>query len=136
MAPAPVGADTYTGICNAYNCYVQSLDEGDFDGVVDCFTDEGVLMIDGRPARRGKAALRAQYDGRPAGRTETKHMVCGIWVRDEQDGVAHIVAALLLVSLQHGGIVGTGNSYDTLQKAADGSWRFVEKRVSLSWRTG
>jgi ketosteroid isomerase-like protein len=136
MAPAPVRADTYAGVCNTYNRYVQSLDEGDFDAVVDCFTDEGVLIIEGRPERRGKAALRAQYDGRPEGRSDIKHMVCGIWVREEQDDVAHIVAALLLVSLHHGGIVGTGNSYDTLQKAGDGSWRFVEKRVSLSWRAG
>jgi len=134
--PGIVRADTYVGVSNTYNRYVQCLDEGDFDAVVDCFTDDGVLIVEGRPERRGKAALRAQYDGRRGGRGDIKHVVGGIWVRAEHDGVAHIVTALLLVSLADGSIAGTGNSNDTLQRAADGTWRFVEKRVSLSWRAG
>jgi uncharacterized protein (TIGR02246 family) len=134
VAPAVVGADVYAGVANTYNRYVQSLDQGDFDAVVECFTDDGVLIVMGRPERRGKASLRAQYDGRPEGPGDIKHIVGGIWVRDERNGTARIVASLILVSLRNGAIVGTGNSHDTLQRTADGMWRFAEKRVTLAWR--
>ena len=128
-------ASTYAGVSNTYNRYVQSLDEGDFGAVVSCFTDDGVLIVEGRPERRGKAAIRAQYDGRPIGRrSDIKHIVGGIWIRDVQEGVAHITTSLILLSLVSGAITGTGNSNDTLRRDADGTWRFVEKRVSLSWR--
>jgi hypothetical protein len=133
-ATGSVDPATYAGISNTYNRYVQSLDAGHFDEVVDCFVDDGVLIVDGRPERRGKAALRAQYDGRPQGPGDIKHIVGGIWVRDEDDRIARIVASLVLVSLRNGALVGTGNSNDTLRRDGDGVWRFAEKRVSLSWQ--
>jgi hypothetical protein len=129
-----VTPEAYVGISNTYNRYVQCLDEGNIEEVVNCFTDDGILIVEGHPERRGKAALRAQYDSRPPGRGDVKHIVGGIWVRDEHDGTAQIVAALILLSLQDGRITGTGNSNDTLQRSPDGVWRFVEKRVQLSWR--
>jgi hypothetical protein len=125
---------TYAGISNTYNRYVQCLDAGEYDAVVECFTDDGVLDIAGRAERRGKRELRAQYDDRPSGYSRIKHIVGGIWVRQARGGTANIVAALILVSLDDGAIVGTGNSNDTLRRGQDGRWRFAEKRVALSWR--
>jgi ketosteroid isomerase-like protein len=123
-------------VCNTYNCYVQSLDAGDFDRVVSCFTEDGVLFVDDRPERRGRPALRAQFDGRPSGPGDIKHIVGGIWVRADRGDVAEITAALMLVDLRDGRIVGSGDSTDVLRLESDGSWRFVEKRVSLPWRAG
>jgi ketosteroid isomerase-like protein len=135
QAPAlPVSADTYIGVCNTYNRYVQSLDAGDYDSVVECFADDGALFVDGRPERRGWPALRAQFDGRPPGPGHIKHIVGGIWVRADRADTAEITAALVLVDLRDGRIVASGNSDDILRLGTDGSWRFVEKRVSLPWR--
>jgi hypothetical protein len=129
-----IDPSVFAGISNTYNRYVQSLDAGEYDDVVACFIDDGVLHIAGRPERRGKGELRAQYDGRPPGYSRIKHIVGGIWVRQARSDTADIVAALILVSLEDGEIVGTGNSNDTLRRGADGVWRFAEKRVALSWR--
>jgi ketosteroid isomerase-like protein len=121
-------------VSNTYNSYVQSLDAGDYDRVVSCFTEDGVLFVEGRPERRGRPALRAQFDHRAPGPGDIKHLVGGIWVRADRGDIAEITAALMLVDLRDGRIVGTGNSSDVLRLDPDGSWRFVEKRVSLPWQ--
>jgi ketosteroid isomerase-like protein len=128
-----VSVETYVGVADTYNRYVQSLDAGDMATVEDCFTEDAALVIRGRPEIRGIDALRGFWAARPADRPPVKHVVGGIWVRADRGDGADITAALLLVDLSHGRIVGAGNSDDVLRRGDDGRWRFVGKNVRLDY---
>jgi uncharacterized protein (TIGR02246 family) len=129
-----VSVETYVGVADTYNRYVQSLDAGDLQTVADCFTEDAALVIGERSEIRGLAALRAFWGDRTPDRPPVKHLVGGIWLRRDRGDAAEITAALLLVDLTDGRIVGAGNSEDTLLRGEDGRWRFAAKHVLLDFR--
>jgi hypothetical protein len=134
VSATPVNADTYAGICNTYNRYVQTLDAGDFDTTAACFDEDATLTVRGSGEFHGVAELRALWERRRAGPSTIKHIVAGVWVHREDGEEATITAALILIDLSDGRVVATGNSDDVLLRGADGVWRFTEKRVDLAFR--
>ncbi len=119
--------------------YGHTIDVGDADGWVDCFTEDGIfqtssprpeyppLHIRGRP---GLLAFIAQHT-RPPGLWH-KHLLIEPLI--DVDGDAAAVRAYFVVVVEHDGAPTVrvfGHYEDQLRREADGRWRFTDRHAFI-----
>lgn len=129
-------SDEGDGVRALLAAYGARIDAGDFEGVGALFT-EGVLATeDGVELARGADAVAAFYrsivvlhDGSP----RTKHLVLGTWLEPADDGVVVARSSYLVLQDLDGTLVPlvTGGYVDRVARGEDGTWGFVERRISV-----
>lgn len=125
------------------NLYMQRNDAGDWDGVAELFTEDGLLA---RPTLPDKPYVGCQtildgFRSRPAG-IVTRHVVSNIVVEVESETEARATCVMLLYrgkTNEDGSLPShdpadplIGTFKDRLRKTAQG-WRFTERRGGLDF---
>lgn len=111
--------------------YNRCFDDGDVEGFVDTFTDDGVMEVTGSFSAIGREALADMCRHTPWG---TMHVTTGTTV--EVDGDRAIQAVTLVVLARPATkkdtpkLVGTGRYVDEVTRTADG-WRFKKRTATL-----
>ena len=123
--------------------YSMLNDAGDFDGMVELFTEDGVFArpSEGEVLIRGKAAILQAYTSRPP--RFTRHMITSVvvTVEDEDNARAHSYLSL------HTGQPGEGlprpaepvyfiGDFKDRFVREDGVWKFSERLGSLALKVG
>ncbi len=120
--------------------YATSLDAGDVEGVVGCFTEDGELLgtqivqsrDDGPP--RGHDVIRefaTRYARYRAAGNQLRHALSNMAVRLEGDR-ATVTCYLVTVATQQGKTdVAVPGRYVCTAVKRDGEWRFQSRRVSM-----
>ena len=123
--------------------YSMLNDAGDFDGMVELFTEDGVFArpSEGEVLIRGKAAMLQAYTSRPP--RFTRHMITSVvvTVEDEDNARAHSYLSL------HTGQPGEGlprpaepvyfiGDFKDRFVREDGVWKFSERLGSLALKVG
>jgi hypothetical protein len=124
---------------DTYFRYAWCYDEGDMDGLVDTFADDGVLLSSvGDPGpHRGHAAIRRfMQTGRDYRRTlgqQPRHMLSGTTVVSQSaTEVSSRCYMTLVVTLSDGRAVAdhAGRYLDRLT-LVDGIWKFAERSICV-----
>jgi ketosteroid isomerase-like protein len=113
--------------------YNQAIDFPDPKAWVDCFTDDAVVEITGRPPLTGKDELLAYAEQRPGG---SLHLATSEII-DVSGDTAHVSSYLALVSAASGtpGIMAGGRYEDDLRRV-DGAWKFSRRNLEMTIRPG
>lgn len=118
--------------------YAEHMDAGAFDAVGALFADGCLADEHGTELARGADAVAAFYRGLTRlhdGSPRTKHLVLGTWLTEpDPEGVVTARSSyLVLQAVEPGTLVPmiTGRYVDRVAPAADGSWRFVERRFHV-----
>jgi ketosteroid isomerase-like protein len=112
--------------------YAHCVDGGRFDDLVELFTPDGVLEIDGEPPRRGRDAIRAfvnstgQDLAAGTGAPHIRHHVDSVVI--ELDGPERARARCYFLAVTDGGVDHWGRYADEL-RPTDGGWQFARRRV-------
>jgi hypothetical protein len=121
--------------------YGHSLDYGDEEAYVDCFTDDGVFEVRRRVAdvtqrvvgRNARRVFVAQHSRAPEG--WHKHMVVQPLINVDGDLASCVSYALVLVDHEDRPLVRDFARYkDRLRRCEDGKWR-IEERIAESEST-
>jgi uncharacterized protein (TIGR02246 family) len=111
--------------------YNRSFDDGDVEGFVDTFTEDGVMEVTGSFSASGREALAEMCRHTPWG---TMHVTTSNTV--EVDGDLAVQTVTLVVLSRPASrkdtpkLVGTGRYVDNLTRTADG-WRFKKRSATL-----
>lgn len=122
--------------------YNLAIDLGDTDGWAGCFTPDGAFECSGLPdgsplggrheGTEGLRAYAATHFGKAKGRA--RHWNANMVI--EGDGETATMTCYLLALSVGGALAGTTGIYrDTLRKV-DGTWRFVERHVTIDQPRG
>jgi len=118
--------------------YNHAGDRGDLEALVRCFTDTGVLDLEGEDDHEGREAIRERLSGVVsdlAGRSERallRHHVSSIRIELTGNGTA-IAASYFLVFTEIG-LDHWGRYADRLVRA-DGAWRIAHRKVRVDGAT-
>ncbi|HEX5585882.1 MAG TPA: nuclear transport factor 2 family protein [Acidimicrobiia bacterium] len=113
--------------------YNQAIDFPDPAAWVDCFTDDAVVEITGRPPLNGKEELRAYAEQRPGG---SLHLAASEII-DVDGDTAHVSSYIAVVSAASGtpAIMVAGKYEDDLRRV-DGAWKFSHRNLEMTIRPG
>jgi 3-phenylpropionate/cinnamic acid dioxygenase small subunit len=125
--------------------YAHCVDGGRFDELVELFTPDGVLEVEGEPPRRGREEIKAFVAG--AGRglaTETgasriRHHIGSVVI--EVASREHARARCYFLAVTDRGVDHWGRYRDELVRSSD-QWRFARRQVRTdaaapgSWAAG
>ncbi|HTI66047.1 MAG TPA: nuclear transport factor 2 family protein [Caulobacteraceae bacterium] len=122
--------------------FAQLLDGGDWDGVSDLFARDGALYRPSAPDEpvKGRAAIRAAYHARPAAKV-TQHFITNTVVDVTSATEATGVCYILMYTATPGEGVLKADAVETLGRyhdrfvLEDGTWKFLERRGSVSMKT-
>jgi uncharacterized protein (TIGR02246 family) len=111
--------------------YNRCFDDGDVDGFVDTFTEDGVMEVTGSFTASGREALAEMCRHTPWG---TMHVTTGTTVEVDGDHAVQTVTLVVLSRPAGKGdvpkLVGTGRYVDQLTRTGDG-WRFAKRSATL-----
>jgi SnoaL-like domain len=119
--------------------YNRCFDEGDVEGFLETFTDDGVMEVEGLFTATGSKALGDMVRHTPWG---TMHVTTDATVEVDGD---HAIQVVTLVVLARKGskeeateerpkLVGTGHYVDDVVRTG-GGWRFQKRYVTLDGRS-
>src|SRR5208337_1883904 len=123
-------------IRDLYTRYALTLDSGQYDDWVDCFTDDGVFESPRFGRHTGREGLRkftSLYD-ESLGGAQVRHVVTTVHFKIEGDRA--VGGCYLTYYHSKNGktqLAAIGHYEDKLRKAAD-SWRFESRRVIIDGR--
>lgn len=112
--------------------YNHAFDRGDIEAYTACFTDDGVMEIEGGPRYQGRDGLADMARGTPPGaimHVTTDAVVTVDGDRATQD-VTLLVVGLPTEANRGSRLTMSGSYADELVRTADG-WRFARRRVRL-----
>ena len=115
--------------------YNRCFDDGDPERFADCFTDDGVMAVDGGPSTAGREALAAMCRHTPYG---TVHATVDATVEVDGDRATQVVTLLVLQrpgpdaprDERRSRLTRTARYRDELVRT-DGGWRFARRSVVL-----
>jgi len=122
--------------------YLRALDENDWDGVANCFVEQGVLARPMQPDQllEGREAIRASMQARPKGLL-TRHLATNVMIdvisKDSATGVTTLTmigctpAQNAKPPFESGGPLYFGAFRDRFVREA-GQWKFLERRGSIA----
>jgi uncharacterized protein (TIGR02246 family) len=119
--------------------YAYALDNGDYDALLDCFTEDGVWQTDTGGALRGTRRMREYLDAtfepaRAAGRrlqhVTTNHRIVVDGDRAEAESYVTTMTALP----DGPAAANFGRYYSELVRGGDGEWRFTLRETRLHAR--
>ncbi|HEY5855715.1 MAG TPA: nuclear transport factor 2 family protein [Aldersonia sp.] len=111
--------------------YCRRLDDGDWDGVVDLFTEDG--QFDGLSHSRGRSAMRESFAAlAEGGLTSFWHFITNVEI--DLDGDRATVRSFLWMPCVNDGAasVGAGRYTDEVRKV-DGRWRYETMQVRFNF---
>ncbi len=126
--------DDRAAIADLFARYMWALDSGDVDGLVDCFTEDGVLTSPAVGEHRGHAAIRAFAERFAAYRrngAQLRHMISNLLI--ETDGsTGHARCYLTVFETRNGQsrLLGPGHYACRLRHDSRG-WRFESRVVVM-----
>jgi uncharacterized protein (TIGR02246 family) len=116
-----------------YARYAATIDEGQFDAWLDCFTEDGVFESSrfGRHAGRDGLAKFTQIYRDSLGGAQVRHVCTNLLFKIEGDAAAGS-CYLIYYHCKDGKIqqAAVGHYRDTLRKAG-GRWKFQSRKVAL-----
>lgn len=131
MSDAGAYAEVVEGVRATLHAYVQALDDGRTDDIVDTFVPDGVFDSAGIGTFEGHEALRAAYSSwapvRPQ-RHLTMNTLVTHWTADDAEAVSDVV--FLLMGTDGWTVQLVGRYHDVLHND-DGTWRFRRRTVSF-----
>ncbi|MDG2029123.1 MAG: nuclear transport factor 2 family protein [Acidimicrobiales bacterium] len=121
-------ADVAEGVQAAMHAYVQALDDGRTDDVVDTYVADGVFDSGALGVFEGHAALREAYVGwKPV--VPQRHVMANTVVTDWTDDTARATSdVIFMVKGDTAWSVQLVGRYEDSLRYVDGRWRF-ERRV-------
>jgi hypothetical protein len=118
--------------------YAHAADSGRFDEIVELFTPDGVLEVDGQPPAAGRDAIRAFFGGTgeslaasgevPIIRHHITSVTIDVISPEEARGASYFFA------ITHLGVDHWGR-YRDAYALHDGEWRFVHRRARTDGAT-
>jgi ketosteroid isomerase-like protein len=116
------------GIRAVQAAYANAFDDGRTDDVVDTFTSDGIVDIDGIGVFEGREAIRTAYAGWRPSRPQ-RHILSSPLVTRWSDQEAQATTDVLLVARNASGwsIEIVARYFDTLRRQ-DGRWRFSHRK--------
>ncbi|GAB92357.1 nuclear transport factor 2 family protein [Gordonia rhizosphera] len=130
LAETSLSAADHLSVLNLCARYCHSVDAGDTDAWVDCFTDDGILefVADG-VAHRGHDELRAFVTRFSRRRGVTHHFTTDLEIRAETENRWRARSSLLLVAAgDPSTLVMSGRYHDDVVRTENG-WRFRSRRL-------
>jgi 3-phenylpropionate/cinnamic acid dioxygenase small subunit len=112
--------------------YAHCVDGGRFDELVELFTADGVLEVEGEPAHRGRDAIRAFVTGTGrdlaagTGASRIRHHVSNVVI--ELEGPDRAQARCYFLAVTDRGVDHWGRYRDEVVRTGDG-WRFGHRQV-------
>ena len=134
-ASEAVARESIRDVISRYN---HAGDRGDLDALAHCFTEDGVLDLEGEDDCEGREAIRERLSGVVsdlAGRSERailRHHVSSI--RIELTGSGTAIAASYFLVFTEIGLDHWGTYSDQLERA-DGAWRIAHRKVRVDGAT-
>lgn len=125
--------------------YAHCVDSGSFDELVELFTPDGTLEVEGESPRRGREAIRAFVEGTgrdlaaATGAPRIRHHMGSVVI--ELTGTEHARARSYFLAVTDRGVDHWGRYRDDLVRSGD-RWRFAYRRVRTdaaapgSWAAG
>jgi hypothetical protein len=122
--------------------YLRALDGNDWDGVANCFAEQGVLARPMQPEQllEGREAIRASMKGRPKG-LMTRHLATNVMIDVISQDSATGVTTLAMIGctptqdakppFESDGPLYFGEFRDRFVREA-GHWKFIERRGSIA----
>ncbi|MCU1673644.1 MAG: nuclear transport factor 2 family protein [Frankiales bacterium] len=111
--------------------YNMSWDSDDVDGVLSCFSADGVFIDAAGGQHRGHSAIRAFVSASPAAFGKMRHITSSHLVELQAGGRARHRCYVVFVSHPEGQrVLDTGEYEDAVELAA-GSWRFTSRTVTF-----
>jgi ketosteroid isomerase-like protein len=126
-APAVNTSDDKDEIRELMARYNLASDYPDLEAWLDCWADDGILALSGRPRVEGKEALREYGVHRPGG-----HLHLSLNQIIDIDGdLARATSYLALLSGEDDPAVRLAGRYDDELQRINGCWRFVLRTLDL-----
>ena len=94
------------------------------------FTDDGELVIDGKPIAQGKAALTAMVETAAKGVYRGRHWVCNSIIEGEGD-TARLRMYVLSIAINDGIVPRVMGEYDDTLVRQNGQWKFKTRRITF-----
>ena len=121
------------GVSDLFTRYTCALDAGQVDTIVDCFTEDGVLVSPAVRAHRGRPALRAfaeRFARFQANGSQLRHVISNLMMQVDGDR-AHATCYLTVFLTRDGKsrLLAPGQ-YDCELRKTDGVWRFQSRVVT------
>jgi hypothetical protein len=122
--------------------YLRALDGNDWDGLANCFVEQGVLARPMQPEQllEGRAAIRASMQARPKG-LMTRHLATNVLIDVVSLDAATGVSTLAMIGctpeqnakppFESSGPLYFGEFRDRFVREA-GQWKFLERRGSIA----
>jgi 3-phenylpropionate/cinnamic acid dioxygenase small subunit len=120
------------GVRDTIARYAHCVDSGRFDDLVELFTPDGVLEVEGEAPHRGRDAIHAFVTGTgrdlaaETGTPRIRHHVGNVLI--ELDGRDRARARCYFLAVTDRGLDHWGRYRDELQRSDD-RWRFARRRV-------
>jgi ketosteroid isomerase-like protein len=117
------------GIRAVQAAYANAFDDGRTEDIVDTFTSDGIVEIDGVGVFEGHEAIRAAYAGWTPTRPQ-RHILSSPLVTGWSDDEAEAATDVYLVARNASGwsIAIVARYFDTFRRKEDGRWRFSHRR--------
>ena len=111
--------------------YNMSWDREDVDGVLACFTPDGVFVDAAGGEHRGHEALRTFVSASPAAFGRMRHITSSHLVEQLTGRTARHRCYVVFVSHPAGERVLDTGEYDDAVEFTEGSWRFTSRTVAF-----
>jgi uncharacterized protein (TIGR02246 family) len=133
VMPQP-SLDDRAAIADLFARYMWALDTGDVDGLVDCFTEDGVLTSPAVGEHRGHTAIRGFAERFAAYRrngAQLRHMISNLLIEtDGNTGHARCYLTVFETRNDESRHLGPGHYSCHLRNDAQG-WRFTHRVVVM-----
>lgn len=116
------------GIGRTLARYCHTVDDRDFDGLGECFTEDAELEAFGR-TRNGREAVVGLLSKAIPPENRGKHLTCNTLVSPDGDGKAGVVSDFAFVGKDSS--IMTGRYVDEFI-ATDGGWRIAKRTILLN----
>lgn len=111
--------------------YNMSWDSEDVDGVLACFSADGVFIDAAGGQHRGHDAIRAFVAASPAAFGKMRHITSSHLVEQLTDRTAQHRCYVVFVSHPAGERVLDTGEYDDAVELSEGAWRFTSRTVAF-----
>ena len=116
------------GIARTLARYCHTIDDGEFEALGECFTDDAELEAFGRTRNGREAAVGLLAKAMPP-ENRGKHLITNTLVEETGEGKASVVSDFAFVGKDSS--VMTGRYIDEFV-ATDGDWRIAKRTITLN----
>jgi uncharacterized protein (TIGR02246 family) len=114
--------------------YATALDDGDVEGIVSCFTEDGALESPVVGVRSGRAGIRAfaeQFAAFHAGGAQLRHVLTNLAVTVDGNTARATCYLVNIITRDGQSRMGPPGRYDCRLARVNGAWLFQHRLVAL-----